>query len=562
MSDLLRLLELFKPYRGWILFGILLALASVLANIALMGVSGWFITAMGLAGLSGVAVNYFTPAAIIRACAIVRTGGRYAERLVTHEATFRLITALRVWFYERLEPLVPAILGYERSGDLLSRMRGDIDTLERFYLGFLVPASVTILSFLGIIIAVSIYHPTLVWPLVGTGIFALLVLPWLAFQAGRSCEDALVGDRAEMRAHLAENLQGLGELTLYDTQDHAKETLVSIARRIERNTQKQALIAALLQNALLILSGAALLGAILVAAPLFHSEVLSGPVLAMSILLTFVTIESFAGLPPAFQGLGAVLKSARRIFGITDQKPVIMTPSDPQTLTGAFHLEFENISFAYDAGQKLVFQNLSFELKAGEMLAVTGATGAGKSSLISLLMRFWEPQSGQIRLCGHDINTIAVEDLRRQFSVMEQNPYIFANTIKENLCLGHPDISQEDIDQACQIAGLYNFIQSLPQGYDTYIGEHGKTLSGGQIKRLALARALLKKAPCLILDEPGEGLDYIMEQGILTRIVENLKGRSLILITHRVAGLSSMDHVLHLENGQINKNTMNTGDLL
>lgn len=551
MSDIIRLLKLFKPYALWLIAGVAVALISALANITLMGVSGWFITAMGIAGVGGAAINYFTPAAIIRACAILRTGGRYAERLITHEATFRLIATLRVWFYQCLEPLAPAAFKGQRSGDIFSRMRSDIDTLERFYLGFLVPVLVALASALMVIAFIGFFDLSVALFLSIATVIALIVIPMITFVLTRSCEETLVQDQAELRTRLSENLQGADELALYDTQGIYRQGFLENADRCTAQIIKSGYIGALSQNSIILLSGLVLSGSVLMASTLFDHEEISGASLTMITLLTFVTMESFVLIPSAFQGLGAVLRSARRIFEISDRQSQTVAQKESHPIPEKFHLAFDKVCFSYDAGQEDVLKEVSFDLDAGKKVAIIGPSGAGKSSIVNLLMRFWEPQKGRITLGTQNIEAYSAEDIRAQFSVMEQTPYLFAATIKENLCLAKPDASNQELDNACRVAGLYDFIQALPQGYDTYIGEHGKQLSGGQVKRLALARALLKDAPCLILDEPGEGLDYMMEQDILNAVIQNLNGKTLILITHRAQGLQQMDQIIALEEGKI-----------
>ena len=238
----------------------------------------------------------------------------------------------------------------------------------------------------------------------------------------------------------------------------------------------------------------------------------------MLTLLTLASYEAVQPLIPAARSLGGVMRAARRIFDITDRNAPVKDAGEgvlPHNML--FSLSFDDVYFGYDRDVP-VFRNLSFEVKAGEKILIMGPSGVGKSSLINLILHFWEPQSGRISLYGQDLSEYRGEQLREAFSVVTQAPHLFERTLRDNLLIARPEATQEELDLACERAGLLEMIAGLPDGYDTYIGEHGKRLSGGQMKRLALARALLKEAPCIILDEPGEGLDYRMERDILMRV--------------------------------------------
>ena len=549
MNELMRLLKLFDRYRAWIIIGILVALFSALANILLMGASGWFITAMGLAGVGGAAINYFTPAAIIRACAIVRTGGRYGERLLTHEATFRIISRLRLWFYSALEPHFPAVLGRARGGDMLSRVRADIDTLERFYLGFIVPISVAVLSGICITLAVSFYSLKLAVLVFALFAITIIILPLWVFKKTYQHEGAFITDAAQMRAQLAEELQGAGELLVYEHVAQSSENnYETLSNKLEEMQNRVGAYANHAQNAVILLCGFAVIATIYLMAPNVEDETLSKANLVMLALLIFAAIESVGGISAAFQGLGRVIRAAKRIFEIVD-KPVSPLNDTNDILNSEFSLEFRNVHFKYNQDNAPIFKNLSFKLKENQKICILGPSGAGKSTIIDLIFKFWVPNDGDIVLNGEDLCNIAHSDINKLFSVAPQIPYVFNKTIKDNLHLANPNATDKDIDWALDMVELLEDFRALPKGLQSYIGEHGKQLSGGQLKRLSLARALINKdAKCLILDEPGEALDYKMEQRILERVFNYLdqNEKSLILITHRRAGIDKTDLLIDL----------------
>ncbi len=546
MKELWQLLKLFSPYKLWIIGGIFVSLASTLASISLLAVSGWFITAMGIAGITGAAINYFTPAAIIRACAIIRTGGRYGERLITHEATFRIIAQLRRWFYDHLEPLAPAVLSKERSGDVFSRLRGDIDVLERFYLNFLVPAGVGVLASVIITAVVYSYHPY--FALIVGGMLAItgLLLPFMAYLLGKKSEETIVDLNAEIRAEMATTLQGMGELLVYDAAGQYGANDEAQYMHVQEKQNSLNLLDLFAQNAALLCANVAMLVVVILAALFALNGEIAWPNVVMLVLLTLASYEAVQSLVPATRSLGGVIRAAQRIFDITDQKATIEDGKETALPDDRpFSFSFSKVCFGYDPSVPVI-RDLSFEVEAGEKVLVIGPSGAGKSSLINLALRFWEQQSGQIALRGNDVREYKGEHVREQFSVVTQRPHLFETTLRGNLLIAKPEAGRDELDLVCERAGLSEMIDRLPKGYDTYVGENGWQLSGGEMKRLALARALLKDAPCLILDEPGEGLDYEMERDILMRVITHLDGAALIYVTHRSGVSDLFDKIITL----------------
>lgn len=535
MKELWRLILLFSPYKIWIVGGILLSSVSVLANITLMAVSGWFIAAMAIAGLFGAVINYFTPAAIIRACAILRIGGRYSQRLVTHEATFRILAHLRRWLYERLEPFAPAVLGKKRSGDILSRLRGDIDVLERFYLSFLVPVCVGLLVGVAVVFVSYLYHPFCAAIIGGAMIPGGAFLPFAAFWAGRKPEEVAVDINAQISADLAAGLQGMGEILIYDESRRYHEMDDKQYKDLEKQHSFISLLDCAAENAGAFLFNVAALGMLFAGAYLAQEEVISFPDVAMLTLLTLASYEAVQPLVLAGRSLGGVIRAARRVFEIAGHNGDIVRGDEQSGFKDCykpFSLVFEGVDFGYDPAS-LLFDKFDFEIRAGQKIMLVGPSGAGKSSLLNLALRFWKPQGGNIILNGQNLADYEEEELRNNFSVVTQNPYIFADSLRRNLLVANSDASSEMLEDVCERAGLSEMIAGLADGYDTYLGENGRKLSGGQVKRLALARALLKDAPCLILDEVGEGLDYEMERDILERVINNSGDAAIIYITHR-----------------------------
>ena len=551
-ADFRRVARLMGPYKSWLGAGLVLALATLLANVGLMAVSGWFIAAMALAGLAGAAMNYFTPAALIRLFAIVRTGWRYVERLVTHEATFRLLARLRVWFYEHVEPLAPARLAQYRSADLANRIQADIDTLDQVYLRFLAPLGAAGLGVLAILAVMAVFSPLVA---LATGGFLLLAgaaLPLYLQRRGRGPGRRVVESRAALRAAVADGLQGQAELRVYGALERQAELVQRLSREHIQAQRELNRLTAFAQGSLGLLANLALWCAVLLAAPLVGRGVLRPPDLPMLALFALASFEAVLPLPQAFQSLGEVLAAARRLFEIVDAAPAVADAAQPAPLAQEMSLQIRGLKFRYAQSGPWILDGMDLELRAGARLALVGASGAGKSSLVQVLARFWDYQEGAIRLGGQELRALRAEDVRGSIAVVSQDAYLFNATVRENLLLARPQASEDELREACRAAQIHDFLAGLPQGYDTELGEAGTLLSGGQARRIAIARALLRNAPILILDEPTEGLDRATERDLLQALGRLMEGRSVLLISHHLDALAHLvGEVAVLEQGRV-----------
>ena len=543
MKLLLRLLTLYRPYWGWLILGCALGLITLLANVALMGVSGWFITAMGLAGVAGASLDYFSPAALIRACAILRTGGRYGERLITHEATFRLIANLRVWLYRHIEPQPPTALEAYHSGDLNSRMRSDIDRLETAYLRVFAPLAVAATACALILIWLGRYAPSFAFAegllLVLSGFAAPLLL----------ARSASLGSRRQARLQVrlteaaVDGLQGMSELLAFGAARRHCERFATLSRDMIGEQVRMGRRDGLAQAALLLGSNLALWSIVVLGIPLVRRGVLNPADFVMTALVGLAAFEAVTPLPSAFLSMGAVLQSAKRIFALADACPAEPAPNPAPELPipERCDLRLTDLTYAYDKNAQPAVNGLDLDLPQGRKVALVGPTGAGKSTLVLLLTGLLAPDGGRIVVNGDPVDNRSPQALCRCFSVAPQNPSLFSGSVRDNLLLAKPNATDTELWTMLSVACLDDFVGSLPGQLGCWLGEAGRTLSGGQARRLSIARALLRDAPVLILDEPGEGLDYATERQMLGNVVAHLKGRSLLLITHRSAGLDLMD---------------------
>ena len=547
-ADLLRLIVLFRPYWRWMAAGAALALATVLANVALMAVAGWFIASMALAGVTHVAFDYFTPSALIRACAIVRTAGRYAERLVTHEATFRLLARLRVWFYVRIEPLAPAGLERVRGADLVTRIQSDIDSLSNLYLRTLVPVATGVAGTLVVVAVAAAFSGPVAGVLLLFLVLAGAVLPGLNLVWTREPSRASVALRAELQETVVDSLQGLGELQVFGAAQRYAEKVDRLSARLIDEQAKLSRVKGISQGALAVCASGAMWCALLLAIPGVVSAALAPADIAMLALLVLASFEVVMPISTALQLVGESLAAARRIFELVDAPPGVEDPPAPAALPAGNDLSVRNLSFRYDEVLPSVLRDLSFELPAGGRLAVVGASGAGKSTIVQLLLRFRDYSAGSIQLGGVELRECAAAAVRTRIAVVSQDTYLFNDTIRANLLVARPDADQARLEAACRDAQLHDFIAGLPRGYDTQIGEAGARLSGGQARRLAVARALLVDAPILVLDEPTEGLDTLTEQALMAALDKLMAGRSVLLITHKLTRVAArFDNVLVIQ---------------
>lgn len=552
--ELVPFLKLFRADLKWMILGILCGLLAVASAVGLLALSGWFISAAAYAGLTVASArlfNFFHPGIGVRMFAIGRTLARYAERIVSHDATFRILQRLRSWFYIHLEPLAPSRLMMFRSGDLLNRIVADIDALDNLYLRVLSPSAVALVTSLLMVAFLWIFDPgvalstALYLGVAGVGVTAA------ALKLGDPCGREIAHRTAELRVGVIDMLQGLAELLIFDADHHHLENVKLSSRALLKSQSRMSHIRGLSLALVTLISGLAVLTALYLAADLVKSDLLNGANLALIALAILASFEAVLPLPSAYQNLGRTREAGRRLLEIVDMKPQVTYPDTavkPSRQTG---VAFENISFRYSEDAPWALRDVNMQIPAGHRVAVIGETGSGKSTLIHLLVRFWNPACGQIRLAGHDIRNLSEADLRRSISVVSQQPHMFNATLRENLQIARPGAGNDDLLAALESARLGEFVESLPDGLDTWVGEAASLLSGGQARRVAIARAILHDAPLWVLDEPTEGLDTITERKLMQVLERHTRDRTLLLITHRLVDLHWMDHIVMLDKGRV-----------
>ncbi|TMD88889.1 MAG: thiol reductant ABC exporter subunit CydC, partial [Chloroflexi bacterium] len=401
----------------------------------------------------------------------------------------------------------------------------------------------------------SIFSPVLAWDAVAFLVITGCGVPLLSSILTRGLGKQQLAIRGELNAQIVDGIQGVQDLLAYGQAATQLRSVATLEKKLDQIQQCMAVIAGLQQALNDLLMNLALWSLLILAIPLVVAKAIAGVYLAFLVLVILASFEAVQPLAEAFQKLGHSVAAGERLFKVTDTNQQVQEPAAPlpvpSNTPGRFSLEFDHVHFAYQSDEGEVVHDISFEVSTGKRIAIVGASGAGKSTLVNLALRFWDPDKGTIRLNGRDIRQYALGDLRGLIGVVSQDTYLFNDTMRGNLLLARPEASDSEIEQALEQAQLTAFIQQLPKGLATWVGEQGLRLSGGERQRLAIARALLKDAPLLVLDEATANLDPMTEHTLLDALDMLMQGRTTLVITHRLVRMERMDEILVLDEGSI-----------
>jgi thiol reductant ABC exporter CydC subunit len=545
-----RLMSLLAPERHRAAGAAVLQVLTLAAGVGLMGTSAWLLSQAALhpsiAVLSVAVVG-------VRAFGVSRATLRYLERLASHDVTLRLLARLRVAIYRALVPLAPARLMGHRSGDLLGRVIEDVAALETLYVRVISPS----VGAVAVAVLIALVLCPFGAPLAAAAVFGLAAsgtaFPWLAWRLGRDPGRRLASLRGDLAARLVDAVQGQADLLAFGREtEHA--TAVGTVSRQAVGQQLRLGRASALGGALTGLGADLTAIAVLaLAIASVRAGELEGVHLAVVTLVTLAAFEAVAALPAAWLGLAAVRESAGRLFEVTDQPPAVAEPADPEAEPDAAPrvLEVRDLRFTHPGEARPALDGVSLRLEPGRRVAVVGPSGSGKSTLVHLLLRFWDASPGSLLLDGGDVRRLSTDRVREAIAFAAQRAHLFTGTLRENLALAAPRAAERDLLAVLAKVRLDGLLAHLPDGLDTWIGEQGHQLSGGERQRLALARALLKDAPFLLLDEPTAHLDALTEREVMREIVRAGEGRGTLLVTHRLVSLEAFDEVMVLDHGRV-----------
>lgn len=546
MKNLIPFIKLFRNQTQWMLLGTLLAWSAILMGIGLMSLSGWFISYTGYLATTTYAIatsfNYFYPAAGVRSFSLGRIVSRYGERVLTHEATFRILTDVRVWFYEKLEPLALSHLYKYKSGDLLTRLVNDIAALDNLYVRILSPTVVFVLASFTIAILFCFFSFTLALLTFIALILIGFIIPLFSSLLAMKKSYNLNIISAELKTDITEHVNSLAELKIFDLEGKHFEKIIQQNSNLLRQEEKISVISGFGSALMTLALGLTVVMVTVFAVKLTEAGYINGAFIALIFLAVMAAFESIMPLPLAYQYLGKTLSASKRILNITDAK-LDVEFLDAQLDVKQFNVNFKNVSFGYTSEQPIL-KDFSLEILENQKIALFAPTGRGKSTIINLLARFWDINSGEILIGNKNIKEFSEDQLRNLMTIINQSPHIFNTTIRENLLLAKSDAMDEELKSALEKVQLKDYLESLPKGLDTWTGELGRHLSGGQQKRLALARAFLQDKPILILDEPTEGLDKQTENLVFENLQELMKNKTVIFITHNAKLLEGFDQIV------------------
>ncbi|MCX4882042.1 thiol reductant ABC exporter subunit CydD [Streptomyces sp. NBC_00847] len=537
------------PRRGRLTLALLLGSLALGSAVGLMATSGWLISR---ASQQPPVLYLMVAVTATRAFGIGRAVFRYGERLVSHDAVLRMLADTRVAVYRRLERLAPAGLRRTRRGDLLSRLVVDVDALQDYWLRWLLPAASA-----AIVSAASVGFTAWLLPEAGLALAVGLVaagvgVPLVTGAVARRAERRLAPARGVLATRVTDLLAGTAELTVAGALPartaearRADNTLTRIASRAATATALGDGLTALLSG--LTVAATALMGAQAVA-----DERLGGVTMAVVVLTPLAAFEAVLGLPLAVQYRQRVRRSAERVYEVLDAPEPVREPERArQTPAAPFPMALRGLSARHAGQRREALDGLDLTLDEGRRIAVVGPSGSGKTTLAQVLLRFLDADAGSYTLAGVDAYALAGDDVRRLVGLCAQDAHVFDSSVRENLLLARKDATEDDLRDALKRARLLDWADTLPDGLDTLVGEHGARLSGGQRQRLALARALLADFPVLVLDEPAEHLDLPTADALTADLLAATQGRTTLLITHRLAGLEAVDEVVVLDEGRV-----------
>ena len=545
-----RLFQLVSPWRGELALTFLLGLAHHSAVIGLSVISALLVGQVITGGDLNVLLwmlGVFVPLAAFFT---------WAESWVAHDLAYRLLAEMRVDVYNKLDPLTPAYMVRRRSGDLVSIVGGDVELVEFFFAHTITPAFVAVLVPAGVLATLAF----VAWPIalvLSPFLVAVAISPFMAQKRSEGLGEEPRSQLGEVHAHMVDSIQGMREISAFGQGPARTAEMVANSWRFAhfqlRFLKERAFQIGFIEG-MTALGGLAVLT---MGVWLMTQGDISRPQLILSVILSVAAFAPISDIARTIKQLMETLAAARRLFVVHDEPvpvkdgPGVHAHENGRTSKngGSPALSFDHVTFSYGHGEAQALHGVSFDVESGQTVALVGRSGAGKTTCANLVMRFWDPGEGHVRLSGHDLRDFELEDLRRQIALVSQDTYLFNSSIRDNLSLGKIDATDKEIEDAARQANAHDFISAFPDGYDTRVGERGMQLSGGQRQRISIARAILKNAPVLILDEATSHLDAVNERQVRQALETLMEGRTTVVIAHRLSTIRDADRIVVLDDG-------------
>jgi ATP-binding cassette, subfamily C, bacterial CydC len=547
---LLRVLGSARPLRRRLALGVFMGALAIGAGVALMATSGYLISR---AALQPPILSLTVAIVAVRFFGISRGIFRYVERLASHDAALRLLARLRVSFFERIEPLVPDGLAEEtRTGDLLSRFVADVDALQHVFVRALGPPLVAVVVGAGAVATASFFDPAVAAALAIALAVGGVLVPLGSAAIVRASGRREAPARAALVGEVLDLAEGAPELVVGGRQQQALAAVAARDEELHAVRARSALAEALGEGLVTLVAGLALAAVVFLAAGAVHTGRLDGVLLGMLALLALASFEAIRPLPVAAQHLGATDAAAERLYELVDREPPVRDPRTPTARPAGEWLRLESVTVRRPGRATPVLDGVDLTLRTGRVVALVGPSGAGKTTIAHLAVRFRDPDNGRILLDGRALWTYRQEDVRAAVLLSGQDAHLFATTIRENLRIARRDATEPQLRDALRRARALEWVDSLPDGLDTQVGEQGLLVSGGQRQRIALARAFLSGARLIVFDEPTAHLDAETAADIVNTILElGRDGRGVLLISHSAYGLDRVDEIVRLEGGRV-----------